>query len=100
MRGPGHGEGGKAPEDDTVVNAFVSEQSRSAMTAGKILLQWKTQGPTEPGRAEVDYKHQVGEIRKGLSEAILKEQVPPGYHDAIRQYFDDIGEGNAQPDKK
>ena len=32
------------PEDRSVKSDFKSEQSRSALTAGKILLQWKTQG--------------------------------------------------------
>src|SRR5205823_5447992 len=32
----GMGEGGKAPEDDSIVTDFKTEQSRSAVTAGKV----------------------------------------------------------------
>ena len=35
------------PEDDTTKSGFKSEQSRSALAAGKILLQWKSQGLSE-----------------------------------------------------
>ena len=76
--GEGMGNGGRPPENEATESGFQSERSRSAMTAGKILMEWKTKGMSEAGEAKVDYKREIGEIRKGASEAILKEQVPPG----------------------
>jgi hypothetical protein len=32
----------------------------------------------------------VREVKQGVSEAIQQEQVPPGYHDAIKKYFDTL----------
>lgn len=100
MQGPGVGVGGKAPEDDQAKSDFVSEQSKSAMTAGKILLSWKTQELSDPGKARIDYEAQVKEVKKGVSEAVLREQIPPGYHDAIRDYFDSMEKEVVQPEKK
>jgi hypothetical protein len=85
------------PEDDSVKSDFKSEQSRSALTAGKILLQWKTQGMSDVGSTEENYKEKVSEVKQGVSEAILQEQVPPGYHEAIRKYFETVGEDVAKP---
>ena len=30
----------------------------------------------------------VREVKQGESEAILQEQIPPGYRDAVKRYFD------------
>ena len=86
------GRGGQAPEDDTLETEYKSELSRSAMTAGKMLMQWKTKGLGRRGRAREDFLRSVREVKQGVSEAIRREQVPPGYHDAIRKYFDSIKE--------
>ena len=100
MGGEGTGKGNVAPEDDELETDYTSEQSRSSMTAGKILLKWKTRGSAPTGQANIDYQKQVAEVKKGVSEAILREQVPPGYHDAVRKYFDSMGAKDAQPEEK
>lgn len=93
MKGKGTGKGGKAPEDDTVDTDYASQRSKSALTAGKILLQWKTRGLSDPGQAREAYLDHVDEIKQGASEAILQEDVPPAYHDAIKTYFNTIKPG-------
>jgi hypothetical protein len=90
MVGPGTGVGGLAPEDESTETAFQPEKSRSALSAGKVLLSIKTQGLSDPGQAVVDYREQLTAVRDGVSEAILHEQVPPSYHDAIQKYFDSL----------
>ncbi|KPK99785.1 MAG: hypothetical protein AMK75_06350 [Planctomycetes bacterium SM23_65] len=70
------------------------------MTAGKILLKWKTLGTAPAGKAKIEYDQQIREVKKGVSEAILREQVPPGYHDAIRKYFDSLEKKLAEPEEK
>ncbi len=97
MVGPGIGEGGKAPEKDDEKTDFQSERSRSAFKAGKILLQWKTRELSDPGAAREAYEQQVEAVKQGVSEAILQEQVPPGYHEGIRRYFDALGETRDKP---
>ena len=89
MGGPGIGRGGKAPETPDAETEFETEKSRSFLTAGKALLYLKTRGVSDAGDATVDYEH-LAEVKKGVSEAILHEQVPPAYHEAIRKYFDSL----------
>ena len=97
MVGPGIGEGGKAPEKDDAKTDFKSERSRSAHTAGKILLQWKVKEVSEPGSVKENYQSQLDAVKRGVSEAILQEQVPPGYHEAIKRYFDSLRETRDEP---
>ncbi|MBA3313729.1 MAG: hypothetical protein H0T47_10635 [Planctomycetaceae bacterium] len=86
----GIGEGGVAPEDDAAKSGFKTEQSKSAVTAGKVLLSLQTKGLSDTGEAEENYAKSIGEVKQGVSEAILQEQVPPGYHEEIKKYFDTL----------
>lgn len=88
--GEGFGEGGEVPEDDSVATDFTPEQSKSAITAGKILLSLKSKGLSDSGDAEQNYAGQIDQVKQGVSEAILAEQIPPGYHDNIKHYFDTL----------
>jgi hypothetical protein len=97
MGGPGIGRGGEAPEDPQLDSDFKTERSRSAFKAGKILLQWKTTQLSERGTARENYQQHIEAVKHGMSEAILQEQVPPGYHDAIKKYFDSLGEKRERP---
>lgn len=91
-KNPGQGKGGKAEEDDSKKSDFKTEKSSSPLTAGKILLEWKTRELSDPGKAKEAYLESVRDVKQGVSEAILQEQVPPGYHEAIRKYFDNLEE--------
>lgn len=97
MRGPGIGEGGEAQEDDSVARDFKTERSSSAIDAGKTLLTIKTRGMGEEGDVRKAYRDQIGKVKQSLSEAILQEQVPPGYHESIRSYFDSMGNAADAP---
>jgi hypothetical protein len=88
--GEGMGEGGIAPEDDSVETDFKTEQSKSAVTAGKVLLSVKTKGLSDKGDAKKEYRSLIQKVKQGYSEAILQEQIPPGYHDGIKRYFDNL----------
>jgi hypothetical protein len=90
LGGEGMGRGGVAPEDDSIATEFKTEQSKSAITAGKVLLSVKTKGLSDKGDARKDYKGLVQKVKQGYSEAILQEQIPPGYHDGIKSYFDNL----------
>lgn len=86
--GAGQGRGGQPPEASGLKTTFKSEKVKSALQAGKILMQWKTQELAEPGEAKVEYAEQVDRVKEGVGEAILQEEIPPGYHKAIQDYFD------------
>jgi hypothetical protein len=96
LGGPGQGRGGKAPEDDSVDSDFQSEYSKSQVQAGKVLLSLKTQGEGEKGDVVKDYRSLLDRVKQGVSEAIVSEQVPPGYHDGIKKYFDSLEPANGE----
>ncbi len=87
---PGQGDGGKGKENDAATMLFDPQRSRSQLTAGQTLMQWKTNGPAEAGIAEEDYRRSLSEVRQGVSEALLHEQLPPGYQEAVKKYFDTL----------
>ncbi len=96
LGGAGQGRGSKAPEDDTVDSKFQSEHSKSQVQAGKVLLSMKTQGEGEQGDVVKNYRTLINQVRQGVSEAIVLEQVPPGYHDSIKRYFDSLEPANGE----
>jgi hypothetical protein len=98
MGGEGIGRGGKAPEDDSLNTGFKTELSKSTVTAGKVLLSLKTKGLSDRGDAKQDYRKLIRTIKQGISEAIEQEQIPPGYHDGIKSYFDNIEESRPESD--
>ncbi|MBT7053444.1 MAG: hypothetical protein HN976_00045 [Lentisphaerae bacterium] len=91
----GVGRGGRAEEDDETETDFESKRSKSKVTAGKVLLSWQTKEVPEAGEARVAYDSQVVKVRQEASEAILREHIPPGYHESIRRYFDSVGGGGS-----
>ena len=96
LGGKGTGRGGKAPEDDTVDSKFKTEQSTSAITAGKILLSLKSKGLGESGTAKKEHRELVKNLKQAVSDAILQEQIPSGYHDDIKKYFDTIEQDSSE----
>jgi hypothetical protein len=90
LGGEGFGEGGEAPEDDSVKTDFVDETSKSAVQKGKVLLSMKTKGMSDTGEARKEYRQAFDDIKQGAAEAIEQEQIPPGYVDTIQKYFDKI----------
>ena len=85
--GEGQGGGGKVDEDDSSETGFKTEKSKSAITAGKVLLSFKTKGLSDRGEAKKQYNKLVIDLKQGMSEAIIQEQIPPGYHKGIKKYF-------------
>jgi hypothetical protein len=92
----GTGKAGKAPEDDSVESGFQSEFSKSSVQAGKVLMSMKTQGEGEQGDVVKNYRSLINQVKQGVSEAIVTEQVPPGYHDNIKSYFDSLEPANGK----
>ena len=88
--GEGHGRGGEVPENSNAATDFKTEKSKSALQNGKLLMNIKSKGKAESGEVVGAYRDAVGALREAASEAILQEQIPPGYHDSIRDYFDQM----------
>lgn len=88
--GSGQGTGAKRPEDETVDSAFKPEKSKVQLAGGKLLLEWKTKEIGDTGARAEDYQTALRNVQQGVAEAIQQEQVPPGYHDTIKRYFDSL----------
>ena len=86
----GFGKGGEAPEDDSVETGFKSEQSKSAVVAGKMLMSMQQKGEAEKGEVVRDYKALLTTVKQGAMEALNTEQIPPGYHEGIKSYFNTL----------
>ena len=96
--GDGLGQGGGDPEaeDDSVKTGFKSEQAKTAVKAGKMLLTINTKGvpPSDAEAEEVktQYRGLMKSVKNSAEEAIQQEQIPPGYHDGIKNYFNSLDE--------
>lgn len=101
--GGGEGQGAPVDEDDSVKTKFKAEQSKSAVKAGEILMSINTKGvapkDAEKEDPKVKYKNLVRSVKEGAEEAILQEQIPPGYHDGIKNYFNALDEAPQEKGK-
>jgi len=88
--GQGPGNGALRPEDELAKTGFKQEKSPSQIAGGKMLLEWKTKQVGETGARTEDYQAAMRSVQQGVAEAIQQEQVPPGYHEAIKRYFDSL----------
>lgn len=95
MGGPGQGEGGVAPEDPNQEEGYNPEHAPTVMQPGKVLMEWKSKEVSNPGEAKREYEQAIRQVRQEASEAILREEVPPGYRDTIQKYFDTIAPAEA-----
>jgi hypothetical protein len=39
---------------------------------------------------DANYKQIVGEIKQSLDDVITQEEIPPGYIEGIKKYFDTL----------
>lgn len=97
QNGPGIGNGsaGQVPETEAIDPALESEIAKSAVSAGKTLFTQKTQGEGKKGNVAENYRALATQVTQGVSDALEQEQVPPGYHEGIKKYFDTLA-----PEKK
>ena len=88
MGGPGQGKGGIAPEDDSQQTTFTPEKVPSQLTAGRMLMRLRTTGEAEKGEAKQQIDEALQAVQQEAAEAVLRQDVPPGYHAAIKSYFE------------
>jgi hypothetical protein len=88
--GPGNGYGPRPHGDENSQTAFQPEKSASMLQPGKMLMEWKTREVSEAGPAREEYLRAVQDVRQQASEAVVQEQIPPGYQAAIKKYFDTL----------
>jgi hypothetical protein len=88
--GPGKGYGPRPHGDENSQTAFHPEKSASLLQPGRMLMEWKTREVSEAGPAREEYLRAVQDVRQQASEAVVQEQIPPGYQAAIKTYFDTL----------
>ena len=94
--GEGKREEGGSPmdEDDSDPEGYKDEKTKTQIQAGKVLLSIKTrEAATEKDFDPEElkkYESTVSEIKSGVQAAIENEQIPPGYVDGIKSYFDNL----------
>jgi hypothetical protein len=86
--GEGYGVGQRPHGDENSQTANQPEKSPSLLQPGKMLMEWKTKEVSEAGPAREEYLRAVQDVRQQASEAVVQEQIPPGYQTAIQKYFD------------
>ena len=88
-------------EDDSDPEGYKDEKTKTQIQAGKVLLSIKTrEAATEKDFDPEElkkYESTVTEIKAGVQAAIESEQIPPGYVDGIKSYFDSIESGKTAP---
>ena len=84
----GDGGGGKVDYNDNADTGFTPERSPGQMGPGEILMQWKTIGPSEPGKVDAQYQAATNQVRQEASEALMHEDLPPSAREAAKRYFD------------
>jgi tetratricopeptide (TPR) repeat protein len=99
--GAGEREEGGSPmdEDDSDPEGYKDEKTKTQIQAGKVLLSIKTkEAATEKDFDPEElkkYESTVSEIKSGVQAAIENEQIPPGYVDGIKSYFDNLDTAEA-----
>jgi len=88
--GEGIGRGGEVEENDDIDTKYVNEKAKVEVRAGKVLLTLKDKGLSDSGDAKIQYRDSIQKVKQGVSEAIIKEQIPPGYLEGIKSYFDTL----------
>lgn len=92
--GDGAGAGGETPEDDSDPEGYKDEKTKTRIKAGKVLLSIKTKEHAEETDFDPDalrqYQSSVKSLKDSVQSAIENEEIPPGYVDGIKNYFDRI----------
>ena len=90
----GVGAGGETEYDDSDPEGYKKEKEKSQVQAGKILLSIKTKEYAEEKDFDPEkmrqYEQSVGKLKSSVQSAIDTEEIPPGYVDGIKGYFDKI----------
>jgi hypothetical protein len=92
--GRGVGRGGESAEDDSDPEGYKKEKEKLQVQAGKILLSIKTKEYAEELDFDPEkmrqYQKSISSLKSSVQSAIDSEEIPPGYVDGIKGYFDKI----------
>lgn len=91
MGGKGTGTGGKAPEGEGGGEKFSETRLKSKIDPrGFSLAARYFRGIPEKGEAAAEYKAVVKNYESLARESLTKEEIPLGYREHIKEYFDSV----------
>ncbi|MCR9197048.1 MAG: hypothetical protein NXI04_00225 [Planctomycetaceae bacterium] len=90
----GFGKGGEAQYDESDPEGYKDEKEKTQVQQGKVLLAIKTKEYADELDFDPDkmreYQQSVGKLKSSVQSALDSEEIPPGYVDGIKGYFDNI----------
>jgi chemotaxis protein histidine kinase CheA len=92
----GHGRGdGVEPEEKTDTSLYDT-RVRQKVGRGTGVMTGLAPGPNTKGRVGEEIKHQWQEVRGDAADPLADQQLPRGYRDHAKTYFDALREGQKQ----
>jgi hypothetical protein len=89
--GKGQGEGGAPPEGKGDGTGFKETRIAGKIgPLGKAIASTYVLGIPEGGEASEEYREVMGVFEKKVRDSLGKEEIPLGYRDAIKKYFDSV----------
>jgi hypothetical protein len=90
-QGAGVGDGGNPLGMERQYGPYQSEaQGDIQDRQGRIIASWMQSGENASGDATVQFDHAVTSARDDAERAVTEDRVPRRYHEAIRQYFNQL----------
>jgi hypothetical protein len=94
--GVGHGRGdGLQPEEKTDTSLYDT-RVRQKVGRGGAVMTGLAPGPNTKGRVGEEIKNQWQELRGDAADPLADQQLPRGYRDHAKTYFDALREGQKQ----
>lgn len=99
MGGPGIGRGSIAQKKEGQIGLDKS-RIKGDVEPGKIIAKFKVSGEQAPGEIATDFEELRLEYAQKAEDTIEREAMPLEYKSFVRDYFDAIKSGKAEPEAK
>lgn len=88
--GPGRGNGGRPPDDGSSATGFVDSFIPGQKNEGEIIAVFEVDAQVPKGESNIRYKNVPGELRQNAADAMRDTEIPVGYRNAVKDYFESI----------
>ena len=87
----GHGSGGNPLGQERKLTGYQTvAEGDIGQSEGKVIASWMEKGEMAKGEAQVTFDQAITEARKEAEQAVTEDRVPKRYHEAIREYFNQV----------
>ncbi len=91
MGGPGIGQGGKAPFEETDTG-FTPDKVQSPFNEGPLQGMFSFKGQAQEGESNIAFKETVMQAQSSAEDALTREQIPITMRNHVRAYFHSLEE--------